>query len=279
MIKLRSDLWGLILLASALGCGSQEIQFAEAPDQPEDLNESSADALPYFAKEWQINEAEQQTVIIDTGFGLVSQGLTLQQNPLTQETISQINRPVQTVSSSQGHDGDTTNESFAVIEAGLLDLLIVIDDSDSMDPYQQKLADNLPSILTHIGNTNWRIAVATTSDPCLRQTSGGTQILTKAIYDADPAAGKDTLTELIDVPVKSSYERGILMGTDALQGICGASTNAWIRSSANVAMLIVTDEENCGSASNEGCDGDPWETASYFTDVLERPRLFTVFYY
>ena len=53
---------------------------------------------------------------------------------------------------------------------GIDDVLvgIVIDDSDSMDGYQQKLANNLPSILTHIGNTNWRIAVATTSDPCLR---------------------------------------------------------------------------------------------------------------
>ncbi|NRA68355.1 MAG: hypothetical protein HRU19_27975 [Pseudobacteriovorax sp.] len=254
-------LWGIILSS----CGSQDIAFTEAPRQPKQDN---ADALPYFTQEWSSGTAQEQTVTVDTGFGLIKQTISLAQLPKTVETTNQTNRPIQTVSSQQGNDGDEITESFAISEAGLLDLLIVIDDSDSMDGYQQKLGASLPSILTHINNTNWRIAVATTSDPCLRQTAGGVRILTKALYDSDPDAGKAALEELIDVPVKSSYERGILMGTDALQGICGADTTPWLRPSANISMLIVTDEENCGSASNEGCAGDAWESADYFTDVF-----------
>ena len=113
--------------------------------------------------------------------------LTLVQQPNTTEILQQIDRPVRTVTSYQGHDGDEEVQRFAVSEAGLMDLLIVIDDSDSMDGYQQKIANSLPSILKHVGNTNWRIAVATTSDSCLRSTESGIQIITKALYNSDMA--------------------------------------------------------------------------------------------
>ena len=243
-------------------CGADEVGFLSGPKTPT----YQADALPYFVKEWSTGTARPQTATIETGFGLVSQTLELQQQPLTVETVQQVNRPIQTVSLNQGNDGDEITDSFAVAEAGLLDLLIVIDDSDSMAGYQQKLGTSLPNILAHIGNTNWRIAVATTSDSCLRQTESGVRILTKAMYDANPVASKQELIELISVAGVSPYERGILTGTDALKGVCGGEINSWLRPSANISMLIVTDEENCGSASNEGCAGAAYETASYFTN-------------
>ncbi len=270
MINLRSYLAsGLILFLGIASCGGQGVQFAEAPDAPQEESDSSADAQPYFLKEWQIGEPKEQSIIIDTGFGLVSQELSFQQAPPTQQQSTQMNRPIQTVVTNQGHNGNSATDNFAVSEAGLLDLLIVMDDSNSMVGYQQKLANNLPSILTHIGNTNWRIAVTTTSNSCLRTAQSGTiQILTKALYDNNPVNGEAIFAELLEVGTTGSWERGILMGTDALQGKCGANTTPWLRPSANIAMLIVTDEENCGSAQNEGCVGETWEKADYFIDTF-----------
>ena len=255
--------WTLFTICSA--CGEKPpISFVESPPKPDNLGD--ADASATIAKQWIAGEAIEQTISIDTGFGLVSQALTLAQVPNTEESLMQINRPINTVTAYQGHDGDEITETFAVSEAGLMDLLIIIDDSDSMDGYQQKIANSLPSILKHVGNTNWRIAVATTSDPCLRSTSGGTQILSRDFYNADAIAGQAAFRELIDVGLGSSWERGIQMAADALEGLCGATTVPWTRPQAQVSVLLVTDEENCGSASNENCDGEEWENPSYLTD-------------
>lgn len=262
MYGFKNIAYGVLCTLAFSACGADEVGFLSGPASPQ----KTEDALPYFVKEWQSGESQTQTIAIDTGFGLIKQGIQLSQEPRTVETSRQINRPIQTVELKQGNDGDEITEAFAVAEAGLLDLLIVVDDSESMAGYQQKLGESLPNILTHIGNTNWRIAVATTSDPCLRQTNTGVRILTRTMYEADPEQSKQELIKLISVAGVNSYERGILMGTDALKGVCGSDTTPWLRPSANIAMLIVTDEENCGSASNEGCSGDAWETASYFTD-------------
>ncbi|SMF62105.1 vWA domain-containing protein [Pseudobacteriovorax antillogorgiicola] len=254
--------------ATLSACGvNAPPQFVEAPKNPTEAQ--SEDASPALAKEWVAGSASDQSVSINTGFGLVSHEFSLAQEPLTEESLRQTNRPVQTITAFQGHDGDDATETFAVSEAGLLDLLIVIDDSDSMDGYQQRLANSLPNILSHVGNTNWRIAVATTSDSCLRQTISGVQILTRNYYNSDPTAAQEAFRELIDVGVRSSYERGILMAADALEGKCGASTIPWLRPQAQVSVLLVTDEENCGSASNEGCPGEAHETASYLTDKFD----------
>lgn len=249
------------------GCGEKsQITFTEDPTKP-DLQD--ADATVAIARQWLSSEASEKTITIETGFGIVSQELSLKQAPNTEETLLQINRPINTVSSFQGHDGDDAEESYAISEAGLMDLLIIIDDSDSMDGYQQKIANALPSILKHVGNTNWRIAVATTSDPCLRTTNSGMQILTKAIYENDSTAAQAAFSELIDVGVRSSYERGILMAAGALEGQCGEDITPWLRPQSQVSVLIVTDEENCGSASNEGCAGEAWETADYLTSRFD----------
>ena len=43
------------------------------------------------------------------------------------------------------------------------------------------------------------------------------------------------------------------MAADALEGRCGGQTITLLRPQSQVSVLLVTDEENCGSASNEGC--------------------------
>ena len=147
-----------------------------------------------------------------------------------------------------------------------LDLLLVIDDSDSVDEIQKHFSEKIDTLVHELQGLDFQISTATTSDSCLRKTSSGKRIFTYRDFELYPESSLAGLTELIDVPVKSSFERGILMATDSLLGICGATTEKWTRDNVFKLVILVTDEENCGSASSEGCEGEPWEVASYFTE-------------
>ena len=71
--------------------------------------------------------------------------------------------------------------------------------------------------------------------------------------------------ELIDVgDTGNTIEMGIRYGGDGMVGNCGNASDDWKRPGSQKATLIITDEKNCGSGSNEGCSGAPWEKAEYF---------------
>ena len=76
------------------GCGEKsQITFTEDPTKP-DLQD--ADATVAIARQWLSSEASEKTITIETGFGIVSQELSLKQAPNTEETLLQINRPINT---------------------------------------------------------------------------------------------------------------------------------------------------------------------------------------
>ena len=259
------SLYAAIALTALSACGAENVNFNGVPRPPAISQDEDANAI--ISRSFVAGEVQTAEYKIDTGFGLIRQEFSLQQKPKTELNLTQVERAVITDAFTQGHDGDQQTEQFSISEAGLFDLLIVIDDSSSMAAYQDRLADSLPSILRYISNTNWQLAVATTTSSCLNETNGGTRILTRAQYEADPVAAQAEFRELIRIGEGgNSTERGILMGTKALRGECGNSTNPWLRSDSSRAMLLVTDEHNCGSASNEGCVGEAYASAQYFFD-------------
>ena len=219
------------------------------------------------SKRFQLTAAEEKTITINTGFGIVTTPLTLEQKPNSEDVFRQVDRTMKTQDKTQGHDGDSMTETFAVSEAGLFDLLIVIDDSSSMEHYQSRLSKSLPALLTHIKNTNWHIAVSSTSSSCLNKTNSGKSILTRKDFDADPESVEQNFIELTTIGITGDpTEKGILSAADALNGICEGDVNPWLRHGAARAVLLVTDEHNCGSASNEGCGGEAYASSQYFFD-------------
>ncbi len=224
------------------------------------------EASPEYLMSFKAGSLETADLMIDTGFNLIEQKLALVQAPKTEELYQQLDRATHEDNFTQGNSGISNQQSFTIAEAGIFDLLIVIDNSSSMSPYQNRLGKTLPSLLTHISNTNWHIAVVTTTSPCLNKTADGRKVLTRADFDANPTKAQDDFKHLINVgEFGDPVEKGILIATQAMTGTgCAAESNTWLRPDSQRAMLLVTDEKNCGSASNEGCPGAPHEVASYF---------------
>ncbi len=229
--------------------------FRNGEDKDPDYTSNNSDLEVSYFLETIAGEIQENTVDYNTEFGLISKEITLKQKPLAVESFNQIDRQILTDNFTQGNSGIQASESFQATEAGVLDILIIIDDSSSMDSYKQSLSDNLPALLSNISDTNWQIAVATTSDPCLESMGINNYTLKKT-----SAGGNQTAIEaLFRNTIRSAYgtggrERGIEMAYLALLGECPNGIDTpWVRDQSDKVVLIVTDERNCGSSNGEGC--------------------------
>ena len=85
-------------------------------------------------------------------------------NPTVTKDFTQDDYPSVTTSHKQGRAGDPQSQNFEQGEWGMLDLLVVIDNSGSMTEEQANLSTKLQPLLSKIAKSNWQIAVVTT-DP------------------------------------------------------------------------------------------------------------------
>lgn len=264
----------LISLNLLAACG-ETVPFKALPPK-EQVGNPSADATADVTKTFNSGKTVPVDLTIDSGFENITQGFALEQNPKQEERYNQIERTLYTDTFTQGHKGIAATQSFAVAEAGIFDLLLVIDNSSSMGPYQNRLSKTLPDILKHIQNTNWRIAVVTSSSACLRKTTAGQAYITRQDFDRNAAQADADFQKLIKVgETGNPVERGILMATDAMMETgCDAGNVSWLRPDSQRAVLLLTDENNCGSAPNEGCAGLPYEKADYFFDRVGKKVTF-----
>ena len=167
-------------------------------------------------------------------------------------SLSQIKRDTHSFFTRQGQDAKSTEESFPLTKEGELDILLVIDDSDSMTAYQNEVASKLAPLLTHISNSNWQIAVVTTSESCLRNFG---KPLTKQEFLDDPIDFENKFRAAVSAGDDGdNVEKGIEMAIKGINGVCHDRTKSWTRPLAKKAILMLSDEENCGSGSDEGCD-------------------------
>ena len=194
--------------------------------------------------------------------------LNLYEKPEQVVETKQAVRPTITNSFVQGGQGQDYSEDFPVLESGLLDLLIVIDDSQSMEMFQNLIKQRFNELLSEISNTNWQIAVVTTTSSCLRSAGdGGMKVLTSSDYKDFPELTTERFELLIHAGTGgSTEERGIKMAADGLIGDCGDPGAKWTREDSQKAVLLVTDEKNCGSASNDSCILPEERSAQYFFD-------------
>lgn len=155
-------------------------------------------------------------------------------------------------------------EIFRQGKEGTLDIALVIDNSGSMDEEQQNLSNKLSLLTSAINNTDWRIGLISTDpvETCVRS------VITKN----DPNREQKFKDAVLSMGTRgTSTEQGIRQAVTALD--C-QSANPWLRSDSTVAVLIVSDEDNCSSLDSvqnprNGCNGQPYANFRFLTDYLE----------
>ncbi len=174
------------------------------------------------------------------------------------QTYTQIERPLITQRFTQGQVGDVITKNFQQNESGILDILIVIDNSSSMRHEQENVSTKLQSLLTYVKDSNWQIGVVTTdpADPCTRG------IVKKGDSDAEEAFKK-----AINAGISGDgTEQGVRQAVVGLQ----CYSNSWLRDDSTLAVLIISDEDNCSNRTQ--CGDQPWSTPDFLLDYLEEIR-------
>ena len=199
------------------------------------------------------------------------------------------------------NDGrETYRQSEATVQRPL-DVLLVVDTSGSMSDKRRGLGTRLSKLLTHIDNSNWRLAITTTdAGQCLLQK----WIISKrqgvfnrdqddfnAIISGDNQSG-DT-GEIRTITGNSMSESGIadderpiLMAINGLGGneVNRSTETAWCRGRRStttlnsdwlaqdsmIAVILVTDEDN--SESGTGRDLATSQLTDYLQNTLARTK-------
>ena len=184
------------------------------------------------------NPLHENKVIVDFQQPVIDTELTMEADIINNhKTFKQLAHPKHRIHHKQtGADGEEVNESFAQNESGVLDILMVIDNSRSMGRVQKNMASRLSSLLGFLADSNWQIAITSTDTrDCIKG------IISKDMQDYD-SIYHDTIKDLgID---GSMFEEAIVMASRSLQGQCKDTTTPWLRDDASLAVIIVTDEDH-----------------------------------
>ncbi len=150
----------------------------------------------------------------------------------------------------------------------MVDVLFVVDDSNSMADIQTGVGGAWAALSAGLGASDWQIGVTTTDfdDPTLR---GSLRWVTADDYVLDPTdVTPDTLFRAgIEAGVEGSQtERGLQAGYAAVTAPRATHDNdGFIREGARLGIVIVSDEDDC---SDEGALG-----MGESTDCQTRPDL------
>lgn len=155
---------------------------------------------------------------------------------------------------------------FTQVPASEVDILLVVDNSCSMQPYQQELARNFEHFLTYFeeGDVDYRIGVLTTTVTPVEYISGvtcspnqlaqipeGGRLVKDTWIDRDTPKGADKFSQLVRVGVcGSGYEMGI---ESAALALSGRLKSGFLRNDAALSLIFVSDEQ----------DVSPWPVNDY----------------
>ena len=143
-------------------------------------------------------------------------------------------------------------DEFNQNQKGVLDILLVIDNSGSMQDEQDELANNLPALLEYIKNSDWQIAViSTTKDQCL----------SARVTKHTPNFAR-RYKEMVNLGTGgSSSELYFYQAIQGLKGRCSNKNTTWLRDNSTVAVVIVGDEgSRCNGYGLQTCKSSDLST-------------------
>lgn len=120
-----------------------------------------------------------------------------------------------------------------------VDILLVVDDSCSMEPYQQKLSTNFSEFITFFDDANilWHIGVTTTD-----VYNDGAGQLENAFITWEDEDAQERFEDAVNVGVEGYYsEMGLHAAKMALENEANAS---FLREEASLSIIFVSDEED-----------------------------------
>lgn len=205
-----------------------------------------------FSRQFWSSRRESHEITFTASSSRVTSNLTMGRVESARSvTFNQPTRePVVDLFAQGGSGQRIVEESTQSGAKGALDILIVVDDSGSMKSEQKNLSTKLEPLLSEIGESDWKIGVITTSKskPNLR-----------GIISRGDANAQDAFRAAVTPGINGDgKERGIY------QAIQGLKTNGFLRTGSSVAVLIVSDEDNC----SKGTTDCPDEEGSKASDLL-----------
>lgn len=255
MRKTRS-LFIVLILSAVMSQCDNEANFKRTQGGKRDPLTEDNQLPARIEKVFKVNEVKKDTLTSNLEHQFIDQEIILDLNyqEVTQEMTQNARMDVLDAF-QQGRVGKAHTDTFEQgKDHGVLDILIVVDNSGSMDIEQVNLGNKLAPLLNYVSNSDWQIGIVTTdpSNGCMRA------LIRKGDVDVDAKFQNGIKAGIAG----SSVEQGIFMAVEGLK----CNTN-WLRPNSNVAVLIVSDEENsCLNATNPSCK------SSYLVDYLKTIR-------
>jgi hypothetical protein len=150
------------------------------------------------------------------------------------------------------------DDAFFQVEAGEVDVLLVVDNSGSMQPYQEKLSTNFENFLEYFtGYVDYRIGIVTSTIENPTAMGACTQAEIDAIPDGgalvggtwisdEDANGAERFADLVQVGTcGGGYEMGLETALLALTPpMANGANQGFLREDAYLSIIFVTDEED-----------------------------------
>lgn len=148
---------------------------------------------------------------------------------------------------------------FYQLDASEVDILLVVDNSCSMQPYQQQLADNFDNFLTYFieGNVDYQIGVVSTttrddfptSRDCQAEADslpGGGLLLDGAIITPETSNASSRFSDIVNVGICGDpSEAGLEAARLALDyADSGDANEGFLRDEAFLSIIFVSDEQD-----------------------------------
>jgi hypothetical protein len=201
------------------------------------------------------------------------------------ENFTQNTRSPETNIFKQGNPGLAMTDTFDQTgKKGLVDILVVIDNSVSMKNEQEKLADKMNELLVSIKDANWRISVITTAVAFANKTAAQARTYARNQASEGQEACNTTIINAGDADATAKFTSAVNAGTNGdgneqgvRQSVVGlrCTEKPWLRAGSSVAVLIVSDEDNC-SRDGSNCGNLPWSKENYLTDYIENTMKRTI---
>ena len=191
---------------------------------------------------------------------LLHQFTMLRPDIARKKTVQQVVRPAYVDRLEQVPTGTAITERFGQTVDRALDILLVVDDSPSMKDNQLNLSTKLSALLASVEKTNWAIGVTTTGcqNGCLRS----------LIKKGEPDA-KTRFASAVQPGTHGNWvEKGVLNAVRSLSSEC--MTEPWIRENSTLAVVFVSDEDNCSNGLQ--CGHQPYASSSYLLNYLSTIR-------